>query len=610
MKHKLLKLTSLALLTAFGLPSALAVPIDPAFGIGISSGSDVSLPETTPAPDETADIDLSSKSDDGVIRVYLKSIAGNANLTLTLSGLYTIGEDASLRFEQDTQIIVSAAEDKMYLSVGGLTMDMGTSFTLTRKACEGNNGMIIAETGRETLYPGDLTLSVDEGGGVRAVLSINMEDYLCGVVAYEMSDSWPIEALKAQSVAARTYAMKKKAASKDRDYDVVDTTGDQVFKGVDDTYTNVISAVQATNGVVGMYNGSYADCYYTASNGGIIALPSDVWETDGDYGYLERKEDPYDLANPNSMVSGVTFDFDAENCPELQTMLNEALAAAAPDCEDIQLEEIVSITPADESPEGSGMYRTLNFELSASALVERYQATETDVGAPRESGENAYGNLALYAIDYLRRIASGSAYEPAKVRETLEETFTVSLSVYDQIKDGLGLGLNAADYELVTVESTLTDFTIQFRRFGHGVGMSQRGAQRMAGVENKTWRDILAFYYPGMELQKIVWDTPELETLEALPDGIGVAYTEPTPTPTPAPLPELVGGQYYATVQLGDTSSTMNVREQPSTQSKIVATAENGRRLIVCSEPDADGWVAVMTAEFSGYAKLEYLEKE
>ena len=610
MKQKLLKLTALTLLTALSLPHALAVPIDPAFGIGEVSASDSVSADTTLAPDETADIDLAAKSDDGVIRVYLKSIAGNANLTLTLEGSYSIDGDTLYRFERGTQIIVSAAQGNMYLSVGGLTVGMGTAFTLKRGACDGDNGLIIAETGRDTLYPGDLALSVDEDGSVRAVLSVNMEDYLCGVVAYEMSDSWPIEALKAQSVAARTYAMKKKAASGDRDYDVVDTTGDQVFKGIDDSYTNVISAVQATDGVVGMYKGNYADCYYTASNGGIIALPSDVWDSDGDYGYLERKEDPYDLENPNSMVCGVTFDFDAENCPKLQYMLNEALVAAEPDYEEIQLEEIVSITPADEEPEGSGMYRTLKFELSATAMVDCYRATDTDIGAPRESGDSAYGNLALYAIDYLRRLANSSAYEPAKQRETLDETFTVSLSVYDQIKDGLGLGLNAADYELVTVQSGLTDFSIQFRRFGHGVGMSQRGAQRMAGVEGKTWREILSFYYPGMELKKIIWDTPELETVEALPDGVGVAYTEPTPTPTPAPLPELVGGQYYATVQLGDTSSTMNVREQPSTQSQIVATVENGRRLIVCSEADADGWVAVMTAEFSGYAKLEYLVKE
>ena len=186
----------------------------------------------------------------------------------------------------------------------------------------------------------------------------------------------------------------------------------------------------------------------------------------------------------------------------------------------------------------------------------------------------------------------------------------MSLSVYEQIKDGLNLGLNAADYELVSVRTDLTDFTIELRRFGHGVGMSQRGAQRMAGVEGKTWRGILAFYYPGMELKKLEWNTPALEEIEALPEGVGAARPDPTPTPTPAPLPELVGGQYYATVRLGDASSTMNVRQSPTTQSPAVAQVENGRRLIVCSEPDADGWVSVMTAEFSGYAKLEYLEKE
>ena len=610
MKHKKLRwLTALALIAALALPCALAMPIDPSFGIGTgAAGADA--PEPTPEPDETADIELAGEKDDGVIRVYLKSLAGNTSLSLRLDGLYTVERDAGFRFAQGSEILVSAANGKLYLTSGGLTLDMGAAFTLTRQACEGENGLVIAETGRETLYPGDLSLSVDEAGGVRAVLAANMEDYLCGVVAYEMSDSWPLEALKAQAVAARTYALKKKTASAARDYDVVDTTGDQVFKGVDAAYANVARAVRATRGVVGTWNGGYADCFYTASNGGVVALPSDVWDGSGDYGYLEHKTDPYDLANPNSMVSSVSFDFDAANCPALKDMLSQALRAAAPEYEDIELEEIVSITPADETPEGSGMYRTLNFELSASAMVERYQPGDNDAGAPRDMGENAHANLALYTIDYLRRMALESPYQLEKARETLDETFTVSLSVYEQIKDGLNLGLNAADYELVSVRTDLTDFTIELRRFGHGVGMSQRGAQRMAGVEGKAWQEILAFYYPGMALKKLEWDTPALEEIEALPEGVGAARPDPTPAPTPAPLPELVGGQYYATVRLGDASSTMNVRQSPTTQSPAVAQVENGRRLIVCSEPDADGWVSVMTAEFSGYAKLEYLEKE
>ena len=135
-----------------------------------------------------------------------------------------------------------------------------------------------------------------------------IRDSLYGVVAYEMSDSFPIEALKAQAVAARTYAMQRKYASGGRDYDVVDTTADQVFYGYDAEYQNVIAAVDGTRGVVGTYNGTFAGCYYTASNGGQIATPNDIWGGDGDYGYIERKDDPYDLENPYSPVSYTHLD--------------------------------------------------------------------------------------------------------------------------------------------------------------------------------------------------------------------------------------------------------------------------------------------------------------
>ena len=153
-------------------------------------------------------------------------------------------------------------------------------------------------------------------------------------------------------------------------------------------------------------------------------------------------------------------------------------------------------------------------------------------------------------------------------------------------------------------------YTIQLRRFGHGVGMSQRGAQRMAGVEGMSWTEILSFYYPGMTLEKIDWAYPELEELAALPDSVGRARPDPTPTPSPAPLPELEAGEYYATVQLGDASSTLNLRQAPTTQSQVVAQLKNGRRLIVCGAADEGGWVQARTAEYEGYCKLEYLKAE
>ncbi|MBP3409587.1 MAG: SpoIID/LytB domain-containing protein, partial [Clostridia bacterium] len=445
-------------------------------------------------------------------------------------------------------------------------------------------------------------------------LSINMEDYLRGVVAYEMSDSWPLEALKAQAVAARTYAMQRKWSAGTRDYDLVDTTADQVFKGFNPEYTNVIEAVRATEGVVGTWKDGFATCYYTASNGGETALPEDVWSGTGDAGYLARAKDPYDLENSNSLVVSATFNPGATDLPVLQTMLQEGLEAEAARLDvqeqELRFEEILSIEPVNPVAEGSLMYKTLRFTLSASAMKRIYLPASDDVGAPGTATANPGTNQVLQTIDYLRRLLSGSPFRLGFERQILPDSFTVDLDVYSQIKDKLDLSLNGSDYEVVSVKDGVFDFTIEMRRFGHGVGMSQRGAQTMAGSHGKRWTEILSFYYPGMTLEKIDWDTPVLAAIEELPESIGAARPDPTPTPTPAPLPALQDGEYYAKVSLGDASSSLNMRKNPTTQSPVVTMLGNGRRVIVCSEADADGWVAIKTAEFSGYAKLEYLTKE
>ena len=256
------------------------------------------------------------------------------------------------------------------------------------------------------------------------------------------------------------------------------------------------------------------------------------------------------------------------------------------------------------------MYTKLRFSLKMSRSEMVYMAAEGDVGAPVAATDSPAANQALFSIDYLRRLRLLCPFELAPVRMDIADPVEVELDVYDQIKDELEIGLNGSDYELVSVLEEGDGYTIQLRRFGHGVGMSQRGAQRMAGVEGMDWIEILKFYYPGMALEQIDWAYPELEALEALPDSVGRARPDPTPTPPPAPLPELKAGEYYAAVQLGDASSMLNLRQAPTTQSQVVAQLANGRRLIVCGEADGDGWVQARTAEYEGYCKLEYLKAE
>ena len=560
-------------------------------------------------------ISASSIQDDGVLRVYLKSLGSPSSLTLTMDGNYTVENDKGFRFARGTQVMMDVSGDDIYLSAGGMSIAMGSSLTLTRQASDQEmDGIFIAESEKDAKYTGDLNISIDEDGCLKCILYINMEDYLKGVIAYEMSDSWPLEALKAQAVAARTYAMQRKWNADSRDYDLVDTTADQVYKGYNHVYTNVIEAVEATAGVVGMYNGGFATCYYTASNGGETALPSDVWSGGGDYGYLARTEDPYDLENPYSIVESMRFSPTLEENEALKHMISGQLLVAAADrgvsMDGLQFERIISIEPVNPVAEGSKMYQTLRFGVKASLPAVRYLPTDEDIGHLREGSGSKPADMALYGVDFLRRLLAGSAYIEMPTRNMIEEPFYIDIDVYGQIKDELGLSINSGDYEMVSVKEDTEGYTIEMRRFGHGVGMSQRGAQTMAGQHDKNYLEILGFYYPGMGLERIEWNVPELEAIESLGEGIGFARAEPTPKPTPAPLPPLKDNEYYAVVSLSDASSTLNLRAEPGTHSQVVELLSSGRRVIVSGEADENGWVSVYTAEVSGYVKLEYLRAE
>ena len=205
--------------------------------------------DPAPTPEPGSDLPV-LQGGEGAIRVYLKSLGQPEALGLTLLGSYALEGDPGFRFDEDSYIAVAAAGEDLLLSAGGLTINMGAHFTLT--AHSDDAGIRIAQTDRDNLYGGDLKL-VNEKGTVKAVLTVDVEEYLYGVLPYEMSDSFPMEALKAQAVAARTYALSRRSPI--RDYDVVDTTGTRCT-GQDPDMENSIAAVDATRGVAGYYKGA------------------------------------------------------------------------------------------------------------------------------------------------------------------------------------------------------------------------------------------------------------------------------------------------------------------------------------------------------------------
>ena len=166
---------------------------------------------------------------------------------------------------------------------------------------------------------GPLTLYVPSGDGVAArtyrgvlrsvrpsrgattrdtVNVVTMDQYVRGVVPYEMPASWQPQALRAQAVAARTFAAWQRAQNLGHYYQICDTTACQVYGGVGGEEQSTNAAVEATHGRILTYQGRPAFTQFSASSGG--------WTSDGGLPYLPAQRDPYDDYPGNSVHSWST----------------------------------------------------------------------------------------------------------------------------------------------------------------------------------------------------------------------------------------------------------------------------------------------------------------
>lgn len=118
---------------------------------------------------------------------------------------------------------------------------------------------------------------VPTGKGLTAVNYVDIEQYLFSVLGAEMHSSWPLEALKAQAVAARSYALHERQGSRNGVFDLGDTQGWQVYKGVESEAVSTQQAVLATTGQVLTHNGQIINAVFHSSAGGCTENVEDVW---------------------------------------------------------------------------------------------------------------------------------------------------------------------------------------------------------------------------------------------------------------------------------------------------------------------------------------------
>lgn len=215
---------------------------------------------------------------------------------------YTIGTMNGTSFSGGTSVSASQLTIKLVSGAFQVT-DTATGKVLYTSAA-GADHIAIHPNSDLTWFKGyqwhgDFVYRRASDGNITVINYVGLEDYVKGVLPYEIDPDWPAEAQKAQAVCARSFAL---GTSKHNEYyELCNTTNCQVYLGANRATEASDAAVDATQGEYLTYNGEPVIGYFFSSDGGATEDAVNVWG--GDYPYLQGKEDPYETYDSSWSVT-------------------------------------------------------------------------------------------------------------------------------------------------------------------------------------------------------------------------------------------------------------------------------------------------------------------
>ncbi|MCR4770919.1 MAG: SpoIID/LytB domain-containing protein [Oscillospiraceae bacterium] len=339
-------------------------------------------------------------------------------------------------------------------------------------------------------YYGGFQYTRLDGGDLTVVNFVGMSDYVKGVIPYEMTPSWPIEALKAQAVTARTYAAAHLNAHRKNGFDLCDDVCCQTYRGANSATDVSDRAVEETDGVYLTYEGDYANTFYYSSNGGATEDCQNVFYED--IPYLKGKHDPYeDYVETGYKNWSYTY-----TAAEITGILQAKGYACA---------SIVSVTPT-YTPSGNiysikftdanGVNWTFSKDRAGSILYSSSYGKYTFSQHFTVTDGKSSGATEIFVNTSADRIGSGSGRV-----------------LYAINGDGIAEELQGIEGRAVITSSGVTvlsllssgepiysdKYVVTGSGWGHNVGMSQYGAKAMAEL-GYGYEDILDFYYTGASI--------------------------------------------------------------------------------------------------------------
>lgn len=419
---------------------------------------------------------------DGVYQIRVGAYVDSASAAAALASLGIEGASVVGTSAYGVTVVKTGTSSVLFQFDGGQTY----SLTLM----PGSDDSIQTQTwflGKK--YFGGFQFQRVTGGNLTISSVITLTDYISCVISQEMANGWPLEALKAQAVAARSYYATNLGRHNAQKIDICATTHCQAYYGCGGAGESTNRAAQETAGEYLKYNGKVVEAYYYSSNGGASENSENVWTAN--LPYLRGIVDPYegDVASQIPNYSW-TRTFTGE---QLRAKL---FAAGYTRCGTIKS---VTIT---KTPTGNvysmtfldvnGKSWTISKDNCRIVLGMNSLHFDFDGAATNTPTQDTPTSTALYAID-----GDGKVSQITVFYYILGEDGTIS-------QGGSTGETSAPPTSAPSGGGTMTpaDGVFRFRGsgLGHNVGMSQWGAWAMA-KRGLTYRDILTFYYTGVTIE-------------------------------------------------------------------------------------------------------------
>lgn len=338
------------------------------------------------------------------------------------------------------------------------------------------------------------------GGDITVINVVSMQDYVKGVIPYEMSSSWHIEALKAQALCARSYGFNNMNKHSKYGFDLCNDVDCQVYRGTSQANTNTDLAVDSTNGQYISYNGAIATAFFHSSDGGATENSENVWVTA--IPYLIGVIDPYEKPGESSMGVWSTTITNQQIASILSSKgysisgVSDMYVSKYTD-----LGNVYTLTVKDTS----GKLYNFNKEsartiLSSSANGISINSTRYRINATMPTIETvSAGSSSVYIND--QSVSSSTSYWILGNDGSSNVTSLNGMNVLTS--SGIDVIEQAQEYKLGTSTPISTNsgtYVINGRGWGHNVGMSQYGAKAMAEMGFKA-EEIVTFYFTNTNVE-------------------------------------------------------------------------------------------------------------